>query len=590
MVFIIISPFCFFFFFHFEDEVFAKLISVLKIGHKYSLSFLFCFCFSSLNHLSAVYTFLRMRIILLLAVFLFLHGVLGSNVDISSPDFVSSLPKGMIALTDANFDELVFSSRLPSGSVNPFIIIFYAPWCGHCQHLIPLLVNFSVVSGLEHANIGLVNADEGNLRKRFNIQKYPEVFYTTGRQRETAADGKEENREALHSFMNVVTPVSVLDFSVRLRAVNSTTSVAQSVNSLDHLSSIVESYSQPFFLFFIPSKPSGNSEKWLEVIDIAASLNRNNFFVVEESILPQMEEEYNTTKKVHTLIKSARRCTSDPKARGPGGVVLLSSSDRYSSPQCFRSSKWLDSSNSYLDPSLMDFFLLNLANAVEEMTVMHWANARSAGRYLALVVLSPDLMRKDQNEKTLSEIREMIQQETFEETQSLQFGSEQNFRQSPSYMMWAYTNNTAHFSWLSRYGVSADELPDVVIIDLSRSRFFNLNKLNGLLQKGEGETFDNRSILDVKVVEQFAKGVLIGKYRASKLTFLEDLAERLSAFPVLSFLYEFLDRQETFFLVAVVFIGLFAIGWSLIIFLFWRHSRRDTTVKERAVEEEKKEK
>lgn len=531
-----------------------------------------------------------MRLLLLLVVFLFLHAVLGSYVDISSSEFASSLPKGMIALTDSNFDELVFSPNVPSGNVNPWIIIFYAPWCGHCQHLIPLLVNFSTVSGVEHANIGLVNADEGNLRKRFNIQKYPDVFYTTGRQRTIAGDRKEENREVLHPFMNVVTPVTVLDFSVRLRFVNSTTSVAVNVNSLNHLTAIIESSSQPFFFFFIPSKQTGDIEKWLEIIDIAASLNRNNFLVVEENILPQKGEEYNTTKKVNTIIKSARRCITDQKARGPGEVVLLTSSDRYSSPQCFRSSKWLDASNSYLNPSLTDFFLLNLANAVDEMTVMHWANARNAQRYLALVVLSPDLTGSEQNKKTISEIREMIQQETFEETQSLQFDSKQNYRHSPSYMMWAYTNGTARSSWLSRYGVSEEELPDVVIIDLSRNRFFNMNKLYGLPQKSEGEPFENRSLLDVKVVTQFAKGVLMGKYRASKTTFLEDLAERLSTLPVLSSLYEYLDHQETVFLISVITASSFVIGWFLIFMLFRCRSSRDTTVRKSSEEEEKKEK
>lgn len=38
--------------------------------------------------------------------------------------------EGVVILTDADFDEFI--------SKNTYVLVkFYAPWCGHCQHLAP---------------------------------------------------------------------------------------------------------------------------------------------------------------------------------------------------------------------------------------------------------------------------------------------------------------------------------------------------------------------------------------------------------------------------------------------------------------------
>lgn len=37
----------------------------------------------------------------------------------------------MVTLTDSNFEELVYNSK------EPWLVEFFAPWCGHCKNLAP---------------------------------------------------------------------------------------------------------------------------------------------------------------------------------------------------------------------------------------------------------------------------------------------------------------------------------------------------------------------------------------------------------------------------------------------------------------------
>ncbi|KAJ2385288.1 hypothetical protein GGI05_004746, partial [Coemansia sp. RSA 2603] len=73
----------------------------------------------------------------------------------------------VVALTVQNFAE-----RTASG---PWFIKFYAPWCGHCQHLAPTWIKLGEAAKGK-VNVGEINCDQdADLCKKYNVQGYPSL-------------------------------------------------------------------------------------------------------------------------------------------------------------------------------------------------------------------------------------------------------------------------------------------------------------------------------------------------------------------------------------------------------------------------------
>ena len=80
-----------------------------------------------------------------------------------------STDKDVIVLDDKNFDEIVFKSK------DMFIVAFYAPWCGHCQKLLP---EWNAAASELKDKIKLAKVDatvNQQLAARYNIQGYPTI-------------------------------------------------------------------------------------------------------------------------------------------------------------------------------------------------------------------------------------------------------------------------------------------------------------------------------------------------------------------------------------------------------------------------------
>ena len=105
-------------------------------------------------------------------------------------------PSEVNHLTDSNFDEFLES--------NPSVLVmFYAPWCGHCKQMKPKFV--SAAEKLKDLNIGgkLAAVDctkETKLGTRFGVKGYPTVkYFKDGQEAFDAGHAREE--EAILNFM-----------------------------------------------------------------------------------------------------------------------------------------------------------------------------------------------------------------------------------------------------------------------------------------------------------------------------------------------------------------------------------------------------
>ncbi|KKQ44298.1 MAG: lpbca thioredoxin [Candidatus Moranbacteria bacterium GW2011_GWC2_37_8] len=69
--------------------------------------------------------------------------------------------------TDQNFDQEVIASE------KPVLVDFWAPWCGPCQMMGPVIEQLAEEMG-EAAKVGKVNVDEnGDVSAKFGIMSIP---------------------------------------------------------------------------------------------------------------------------------------------------------------------------------------------------------------------------------------------------------------------------------------------------------------------------------------------------------------------------------------------------------------------------------
>jgi thioredoxin len=84
-----------------------------------------------------------------------------------------------VHVTDATFDGVVTSEQ-------PVVIDFWAPWCGPCRAIAPVLEEIARELG-DRVTIGKVNVDEQPaLAGRFGVRSIPTLmFFKDGQPRDT---------------------------------------------------------------------------------------------------------------------------------------------------------------------------------------------------------------------------------------------------------------------------------------------------------------------------------------------------------------------------------------------------------------------
>lgn len=82
--------------------------------------------------------------------------------------------EGILDLNPSNFDEIV-------GKEKGVLVEFYAPWCGHCKNLVPVLGQLGAAiktSGTDKVAIAKVDADaHSELGSRFSVTGFPTIKY-----------------------------------------------------------------------------------------------------------------------------------------------------------------------------------------------------------------------------------------------------------------------------------------------------------------------------------------------------------------------------------------------------------------------------
>lgn len=86
-----------------------------------------------------------------------------------APSFAFYERGDVVELTSSNFDRLVIQSD------EVWVIEFYAPWCGHCQQLVPEYTKLATaLKGI--VKVGAVNADEHKqLGGQYGVRGFPTI-------------------------------------------------------------------------------------------------------------------------------------------------------------------------------------------------------------------------------------------------------------------------------------------------------------------------------------------------------------------------------------------------------------------------------
>jgi|SRR5450830_506776 thioredoxin 1 len=108
-----------------------------------------------------------------------------------------------IHVTDATFEKAVMQNPIP------VIVDFWAPWCGPCKMVDPMLKKISQELG-DKVIIAKVNTDENpQWASQFGVQGIPTMLFVFGGKiihRQVGALPEKMLREAVTQFMEVTAP------------------------------------------------------------------------------------------------------------------------------------------------------------------------------------------------------------------------------------------------------------------------------------------------------------------------------------------------------------------------------------------------
>lgn len=92
--------------------------------------------------------------------------------------FALSVCGEIMQLNDANVHSAISNHTL-------LFVKFYAPWCGHCQHLAPIYIEAAAILAEEESKVRMAEVDattEHAAAEAFDIRAYPTmIFFSDGK-------------------------------------------------------------------------------------------------------------------------------------------------------------------------------------------------------------------------------------------------------------------------------------------------------------------------------------------------------------------------------------------------------------------------
>jgi thioredoxin len=106
-----------------------------------------------------------------------------------------------IKINEASFENAVIKSHIP------VLVDFWAPWCGPCKMIGPLLDEIAKESG-ERFRITKVNIDdEPALMQRFNVRAVPTLLFFSGGEVHDQLVGGAPKKAILEKLESLATPI-----------------------------------------------------------------------------------------------------------------------------------------------------------------------------------------------------------------------------------------------------------------------------------------------------------------------------------------------------------------------------------------------
>lgn len=476
-----------------------------------------------------------------------------------SIDTTVAIPDSITILNEQNFDAYVFpegrkaspregtETKLPQA----WFIFVYAPWCQHCRGIMPQFINASIYLDVAAPTDGgasrfaVLNAQKNlQLAERFNVEHFPTLLYTTGRGRQV------HQFDGGHSFDSFV------QFAVYLQRAAVAGSFADDVSDPQRFAAVeAESglYRVPFYIYVPASSPVNPDNKrealWLDVINGVASIGNCRFGVLYEASAPAVVPENATTYAA--VVQAAKACVAAGDGSGPGGEVLLSTSDRFRTPQCYNGpwlSKAQDGKEDGLgtaNPLLVQYITVNGFRAVEELNGgMFSVLGKQDMNFLGLLVHQGPLDQADPN--YLPVLREMVQRAN-EATRDVPV---EEALQVPR-VTWAYIDGSLYSFWRTRYKIEEAEMPAVLLVDPIRNRLYRARNFEPNFELIKRDVPWALYGPQQQALERLVGAALSGSHYGEKLSTVGWLAERLSYLPGWSQVYGILAYDDFTFMIVV---------------------------------------